>query len=355
MAEEQNINNEEISLKELIFKVKEWFQYLLSKWKTILLAGILGGILGFTYAYFKKPIYTAETTFVLEEGGSSGGLGQYAGLASMAGIDLGGGGSGIFQGDNILQLYKSRRMIQQALLSKDTFNNKVQSLINRFIQFNQLKEQWETKPHLEKLSFDNDPNTFNRIQDSVISSMVEDINKNYLQVAKPDKKLSIINVKVTAKDELFAQSFTKAIVATVNNFYIVTKTKKATENLTILQQQADSVKQVLNYSIGGVAAAIDENPNSNPAFQRLRVSSQKKQVDVQASGAIYQEIVKNLEMAKITLRKEKPLIQVVDEPVLPLKKDRLGKVKGLFVGGIILSFLTTIFLVLRLLLKNILI
>jgi uncharacterized protein involved in exopolysaccharide biosynthesis len=125
------------------------------------------------------------------------------------------------------------------------------------------------------------------------------------------------------------------------------------ENLSILQNQADSVRGVLNASIGGVAAAVDANPNLNTAFQTLRVGSQRKQVDVQASGAIYQEIVKNLEMAKINFRNDKPLIQVIDEPVFPLKVDKLGKAKGIILGGILFGFLTIISLLLNRIWTNI--
>jgi len=350
---QEKINNseDEISLKDLILKIKEWFKFLLSKWKTILLAGILGGALGLTYAFFKKPVYTAETTFVLEEGESSGGLGQYAGLASMVGIDLGGGGGGIFKGDNILQLYKSRKMIQETLLAKDKFNGKQQLLIERYIEFNKLREAWKDKPYLKDIQFNN-PQNFTRTQDSVIGNLVESVNNGILEVAKPDKKLSIIAVIVKSEDELFAKAFANNIVNKVNSFYVNTKTKKSMENLSILQNQADSVRRVLNASIGGVAAAVDANPNLNPAFQTLRVGSQRKQVDVQASGAIYQEIVKNLEMAKISFRNDKPLIQVIDEPIFPLKIDKLGKVKGIVLGVIILIFFTLIYLIINKLIKS---
>src|SRR5690606_34377321 len=102
------------------------------------------------------------------------------------------------------------------------------------------------------------------------------------------------------------------------------------------------------------AAAIDANPNANPAMAMLRVPSQRRQVDVQASAAIYQEVVKNLELSKIALRKETPLIQVIDEPILPLKKEKLGKAKGLILGGIIAGFLTVMFLLGKRVYRNIL-
>jgi hypothetical protein len=47
-------------------------------------------------------------------------------------------------------------------------------------------------------------------------------------------------------------------------------------------------------------------------------------------------------MAKVTLRKETPLIQVIDTPVLPLQKERFGKAKGILAG-----FLTVLVLTVR--------
>lgn len=82
-------------------------------------------------------------------------------------------------------------------------------------------------------------------------------------------------------------------------------------------------------------------------FANFRLSSQRKQVDVQASEAVYQEIVKNLEMAKISFRNEKPLIQVIDEPVFPLKINKLGKAKGIILGGMLFGLLTIAYLSLQ--------
>lgn len=48
--------NDEISLKELLQKIKMWYNYLLSQWKIIVLAGTIGAILGVTYSILKKPI-----------------------------------------------------------------------------------------------------------------------------------------------------------------------------------------------------------------------------------------------------------------------------------------------------------
>jgi hypothetical protein len=331
--------------------VKAWFKafgdsrrYLLSQWKLLALVIVIGGALGIAYAILKKPVYTAQCTFVLEEGEKGGGgLGQYSSLASMVGVDVGGGG-GLFQGDNIIELYKSRRMIEQTLLSKAFFNGKQQLLINRYIHLNELDKAWKDNDQLKNLNFDIPKSQFTVTHDSIAGLIVDDINKNYLSVSKPDKKLTIISVKVKAADQLFAKAFTENLVSTVNAFYVQTKTKGITQNITLLRRQADSVRRNLNASISGTAAALDVYPNANPIMQSLRVPSQKRQIDVQASSAIYSEVVKSLEVAKSSLQKETPLIQLIDEPVIPLPKDKIGKMKAMFTGMLIGLTLMIIYL-----------
>ena len=41
-----NIAEDEISLKELILKIKDWYRFLLTKWLVIVAAGIIGGAIG---------------------------------------------------------------------------------------------------------------------------------------------------------------------------------------------------------------------------------------------------------------------------------------------------------------------
>jgi len=103
--QEQTLNDsDEISLKELILKIQSWWRYLLSKWKIILAAGIIGGVIGYTYAYFKKTIYKAELSFALQDEKSVDGLSSATGLASQFGIDVGGAGAGgEFSEDNLLE------------------------------------------------------------------------------------------------------------------------------------------------------------------------------------------------------------------------------------------------------------
>lgn len=354
---EENVNMErqgkpEVALKELIFKVREWHAYLVSRWVLIVCFCVFGGLIGLAYSKFQKPLFTATTTFVLEESDSEGGLGKYAGLASMVGVDIGGQGGTIFQGDNILELYKSRAIIQKSLLKEVEYNGKKQLLIDRYIEFNKLRKRWEKYPALKNIQFkttDTAKRTgFTRLQDSIIGTIIFDINKNYLIVEKPDKKLSFIKADVIAPDEFFAKLFNEQIVKNVNDFYVQTKTKKSLENITILQQKTDSVRSVMNGAIYAAARVADATPNLNITRQVQREAPvMRSQFSAESNKVILAELIKNLELAKISLKKDEPLIQVVDEPIFPLVVTKLSAIKGTFAGIVIAGFLIVSFLLLK--------
>lgn len=122
--------------------------------------------------------------------------------------------------------------------------------------------------------------------------------------------------------------------------------------MEILEHQVDSVRSELNGAITGVAVANDNTFNLNPALNVRRAPSVRRQVDVQANTAILTELVKQSELSKVTLRKETPLIQIIDEPILPLPIEKFGKAKGILIGGFISGFLIVLALIIRRIFKS---
>jgi hypothetical protein len=341
--------NDEISVKELIGKVQKAYHYLRARWKTILLAAVIGAILGLSYSLIKKPVYTATLSFAMEDENSGGGLGGALGLASSFGLEIGGGGGSIFTGSNLTELFKSRSMVEQTLLTAVTHKGGSISLAEMYIQNEGWRDEWENKPNLKDLDFlpNADRKKYTRVKDSILGVIYTNLSKTGLIVGQKDKKVAIISIDVTSTNELFAKYFTEALVKEVSDFYIKTKSKKSRENMDILERQTDSIRRELNGAITGVAVANDNTFNLNPSLNVRRAPSARRQVDVQANTVILTELVKQSELAKVTLRKETPLIQIIDTPILPLQKERFGKAKGIVVGGILAGFLTVLFLIVR--------
>jgi hypothetical protein len=248
-----------------------------------------------------------------------------------------------------MELFKSRAMVEQTLLAPVTQNNKTISLAEMYIQDKKWRDNWEEKPKLKSLQFlpNADKTKFTRAQDSIFGVIYNNLSKTALVVEQKDKKVAIGTITLKGTNEYFAQQFTLALTNTVTDFYIETKSKRAKENMDILVRQTDSIRGELNGAITGVAVANDNTFGLNPALNVKRVPSARRQVDVQANTAILTEIVKQAELAKVTLRKETPLIQVIDQPILPLPKEKFGKAKGILLGGILAGFLTVLGLIVK--------
>jgi uncharacterized protein involved in exopolysaccharide biosynthesis len=347
-------NQGDFSVKDMVINTSSLFRYLVHKWKPILAFCILGLLGGIGYSLIKKPVYIATTTFTVEAGGQSAG-GGLSGIAEQFGLDVGGEkGNTLFEADNLVLFFQSRAMVQKTLLSSGHFGNLDESLANRYLEFNGYRQKWKGKNGLENISFAPNQQQLSRLQDSVLGVFYKDIIKKNLDVEKVDKKLDVLGLNFKCKDELFAKEFAERLSANVVDFYVNNKTGKTQKNVDVLQRQTDSVRRVLNSSIEGEAESNDQAPNANPLRQLLRVPSQKKEVDVEASEAVLTELVKNLELAKIELRKETPLIQYIDTPILPLDNDKVSLMKGASTGATLGLLVGVIILALRKIFKSVL-
>ncbi len=333
---------DDFSVKALLGNIKNWLFFLLTKLKDILTFSFVLLLLTLGYNYIKSPIHYARTSFVLDSESSSNSIGDISSLASLAGINASSfiDASSLFQIDNIQELYRSSSMLKQTLLTKYKFGDKSEILINKFGKEEKIDKKWN------KLGVDFTNQLLieskSRLHDSILLEAVKIIKEKYLIVDKPSRKTTILEIGFDHKDELLAKSFNENLVSIVNNFYFKTKTLKSGKNLEILQRQADSVKKVLDKSILFLAEKDQSIPNPNPLTKVSLVPYQKAMVDVQANGAIYQEIITQLELAKVTHRNKTPLIQIIDKPTLPLENSKLKLIEALIYGifgGLLISIL----------------
>lgn len=347
-------SSEGISLKEILLEAKELYYYLLTEWKIIVLVGLIGASIGLIYSFVKKPVYTATLSFALEDEKTGGGLGGALSLASSFGIDLGSSGGGIFTAANLTQLFKSRRMVEKTLMTPVNVGGKEISLAEMYIQANNWRDGWDEEPKLKNIQFlpNKGRKYLTRDHDSILGVIYKDLSENLLSVAQKDVKGSIISVDVVSTNEMFSLYFCESLARQVGKFYVETKSKKARLNMEILKKQTDSIRLELNSAITGVAIANDNTFMLNPALNIKRAPTARKQVDVQANSAILTELVKQLELSKVALRNETPLIQVIDRPILPLTKMYLGKIKGFIVGFMLAELMIILFLTIKRRLKT---
>lgn len=336
MALEENISTQkpDNGIPNIMNIIQEGVSFFLKRWWIFAIAGLIGGTAGFFYAGSKKPDYKSHLTFALDEG--DGSMGNIMSLASQFGLNLGGGSSNIFSGDNILEVMKSRRMIERVLLSVDTIDSKPSTLIEYYFAVTGSRKD---NPNIQNIHFPAGQliSSFSYQQDSLLYATYQSFANNNITAQRPDRKLSIYEVNVISPNEIFTKVFTDRIVKETNNFYIEIRTKKAKETLDILSERTATMKGNLNSSITNKASIQDVNVN--PAFAEAQVPVQKQQSNIQVYGAAYAELFKNLEMARFQYLNAIPLMQIIDPADYPMEKIKISRLMTAITWAFISAFL----------------
>lgn len=327
--ENQMSNQNDVTLYDVKLIFKNWFHYLFSKWHVFVLVGLFCGALGVLYAAFDKPVYTAELTFT-SENEASGNFSAYAGIAAQFGLDMGGSSNSAFEGENLMYLMRSRKLIEKTLFSTVEINKENILLINYYLRVHDFEVPGNKTGMARKMTFTNVKEPNNRNRDSVLQVICKNIDKA-LDIQKADKKTDIIVVRLKDTHELFAKIFVEELVNKVIQYYTDYKVRKIKQNVGILQRQTDSVRNLISGNI--IDIAVSSDLNVNPTRQIVRTGVQRKQVDAQVNSSLYTELVKNLELSKLALLKETPLIQIIDTPMFPLEKKKMGWLKGFVLFG----------------------
>jgi hypothetical protein len=312
--------------------LRELAQWLLGRvalhWKRIALFALLGSGVGLVGLVVKPAQFKATMMIAVEEGESSG----WQNLLAQFGLDVGGlNPGGIFEGESLVKLFSTRYMVERTLMDKAYLGGDSVSLVNYLYPYT----KWGKDSKYADVKFPDSREAFTPEHDSLMLEIKNYVAGEVLDVYKPDKKLSLINVSVVHEDKHFAKAFTEAIVANTLQFFLESITEKARGNLNVLRAQRDSAKAEMTRALVANANAYDNVVN--PLFQSGQIDQYESFVNLQVANALYVEISKNLTLAEIGLRKQTPLIQVVERPNFPL--DRSGydwwqwMLLGAFAGG----------------------
>jgi hypothetical protein len=328
-----------IVLGDVIESIKRFFAYLRSQFVLIALCGLVGLVLPLIYRALQKPAYAASTTFILEEKSATGG--GLAGIASQVGLDLGslGSGSSLFTGDNILDIIKSRVIIEKVLLTPIS-GNSGKTLADLYLEFSGMGEKLPAP-----VSFAITSVAHTVYQDSVLYVMYDQIAKKNVSVDRLNKKGSIFKIVTVSQNQVFSKNFAERLLKETTTYYVNVKTSSALANVKRLQARGDSLLRVLNAKSYNAASFQILDPNV--AFKSMSVPAEVSSRDKSIVFSIYAEVTKNLEMSRIALVSQTPVIQLLDVPKYPLMDDRKSY---LFLGlvGFIAGIFAAIFLCLYL-------
>lgn len=335
MSQEPHPYDDEITLTDIWIKVQEWWAYLWKRKGWIIAIAFLFAIGGYLKVKLARPVYLATLTFSIEQGGGKGS--SLAGLASQFGFSMGGDGGGMFSGENLLTLMKSRRMVEDVLLTPVNIEGDSVLLIDQYVRsLPELKEGWDSTG---LYPFDA-AKKHERLQDSALGVIHYAIIDKALVVSKQDEASSFVSLTYSGHDEVFSGRFVEQLTLQATAFYVESKTANNRANMAKLQRRVDSVTSELEIAM--VSAGRANDANRFTVESAAKVSSLEKQMKVTMLTTLYGELVKNLELSKTLAAREEPLITVIDRPHYPLRVQVSG-LKGALFTGVLGGFLTILF------------
>lgn len=323
--------------------------YLQERRKSILTIIAACTCLGLAYALLKPIKYTARSSFVVEDSKSLGGSGLMGALSGQFGseiINMLGGGSNLLSGENIIELSKSRNLIRKTLLTQYDSSN--YSLADKYAETLKLKDKWKRSRKVGTwIAFSTDKKQFTRTEDSLLNKLIDRIIKKDIRVFKPDRRLSLFEINITMRDDQLASLFCQRLLAKTSDLYIEAKTKRIRGNIARLQNLADSLQRYANQKIKTSITSEFQLLDINPQYLNESVNSRINEREQILSSTIYAEILKNLEINKVSLLQETPTIQLVDTPILPLPDNEIEWYEGLLAGllaGVLINIFFFVFM-----------
>jgi hypothetical protein len=274
---------------------------------------------------FYPEKYVAEYIIAAEEEGTQ----AIEGIMAQYGIDIEGGvkTSSVFKGESLVQLFLTRSMIERALREDIEIAGERKSAVAWFFPYTKHARK-RVFHQLDFVSPDD-----KALIDSAVFLTYKYMLKDVLDVGRKEKRMSFIHVATVHENPQLATSFSDLLIRTVTDYYIETITKKARNNVDVLQTEFDSLQSLLEQSINLMAKETDRNILAVRAG--IMVDQKRALIDVEVRKAMFTEVAKNLKLAEINLRKKTPMIQLVQGAHYPLERAQMPRWK---MAGIIAVF-----------------
>jgi hypothetical protein len=319
--------------------------------KTIIIAVISGAVLGIVIAFNSPKEYTASTVMVPQLGDSQSKLGGLGGLAALAGISL-----------DMNPGAELSPMIYPKIVSSIPFQLE---LMNTPLTFQEFPQPISLFDYYTKYS---KPSALGAIKKYtiglpfVILEAIKGKSKEIrVSVDKTNQPIlltedqnrvkkalsSIITMEVNAKEgyltltscmpeALAAAQLAKNAQNLLQRYITEFKIEKAKANLDFIQGRYNETKTEFEKAQVNLAVVSDRNKNFTSGLSQIETD--RIQTRYTIAFNVYQELAKQLEQAKIQVKRETPVFTIVQPATVPSERSKPNKLMiliiWLFLGGV---------------------
>jgi uncharacterized protein involved in exopolysaccharide biosynthesis len=320
-------SNDEIDIIELLKK-------LYKSRKVIIYTTIIFSAVGVAFALLSPVKYKSTTIFITQnqEKGSS----SLSGVASLVGINL---GSSSFGGDipstmypQIIESVKFKRLLLKKVIDKKN-NITLQNFIAEYYSVQEV-EQDNTLDLGMTLS-----------EEKYFKILTEILN---VSINTKDGFISISSKMPNAEYSARTAKYSRELL---QNIIIENKIETARQNLIFSEGQLIEKKREFDDLYSKLAFFSDSNLNSVNSF--VLNEKNKLESEFQIISAVVEEISKQVEQAKLQLKKDTPVFSTIQEAVIPIKRSSPKRAQLVIIFGFIGFIISCIIILISKTLKNI--
>lgn len=265
------------------------------------------------YAFLQRNTYSSTAKLVFQNSGAglSGGL---SALASLAGVDAASksGDASVY----IEDILRSTDFAQAVLDHPWKASKHWSDTSGPFL----LRDFWETESDTTESDW--------RAKER--ERLIRKIgNGKYISISK-DKKTGVITLATQFEDPRVAYDVNRFLIDELNNTLVNKLSTKAGANRKFIETRVKEVKIDLAKSEDRLRQFRQSNRlRTDPEYQ---LEEGRLLRDIQINQEIYLQLVKQYEMAKIDEEKDIPVLDVIDSPMVPVKKTGPQRTLLLFIG-----------------------
>ncbi len=326
----------------------------------------LGFVIGLLIAFLSAPEYVASTTFLPQTSDGKNSLGGYSGLAAMAGINVNqGSGNGTFEPVLYPQILQSKQFLL-GLMEEEVYFPKEDTTCSFYNYFTEIKQP-SPMANLKRYTLGL-PGVIMSLfsKDRSEDILVEEQEGVALKISQQewevctilagllsadfDDKTRCITLSATMSDAESAASLAVLCAEKLQEEVIQQRIANAQEELSFLEKLYAEKKEEVNIKRHNLARFRDENKNIISA----RVKTEEEQLgnEYTLSFAVCTEIAKELEQAKLKVKKDTPIFVTVEPVFVPLDKVKPNKKKVVLLWSFLGGFLGIVFVLLMYFLPN---
>jgi hypothetical protein len=336
--------DDEITLKELILKIREFWQELWRRKLLIVLLSLIVAGLFFGKGMLDKTTYSAGLSFMISTFANP----QGRALTSYR-MDF-----DRVENNKITELARSGRIIHAILLEKVGLGNRYDFIANHIIDVYDLHSVWNEEPiipnyehlHLKDFYFTTDSiNGFSPREYSALNSIHELLSGNKLLGTKGVMSITynddtdIFRLNVEVLSEILSMRLIEAIFKELSDFYIEETVGRPQRSFKLLQAESDSLAIVLKRVETNLAGVNDYRGFTSSLSGLRRVEIQREFVLIKQE---YGKVLQNKKKIEVLLSSAIPEFQVIDRTFIPIK-NQSSKLKSLILGGVLGFFLSGIY------------